>query len=74
MIKDLFILLLYNYIFCPKNEVFYRKILKSITDRRPAYFKQPAWPVEHLGLACLACARLENYGLCLSQAGRHRQA
>ncbi len=38
------------------------------------YFNEPAWPAKGLGLACLACARLENHGLCLSQAGRHRQA
>jgi len=50
------------------------KILKNTTGRRPVYFKRPAWPVRGLGLACLACDRRENYGLCLSQAGRHRQA
>jgi hypothetical protein len=63
-----------NYIFWSKISFLF-KTSKSITGRpRPVYFKEPAWPAEALGLACLACARLKNHGLCLSQAGRHRQA
>jgi hypothetical protein len=47
---------------------------KTRQARRPGIFKRPAWPVEGVGLACLSQARPKNRGLCLSQAGRSRQA
>ena len=53
-----------------QKPIFWLEISKDMIDRRPMYFKQPAWSVAGIGLACLACDRLRNYDLCLSQAGR----
>jgi len=63
-----------NYIFDQKKKFLFKTTKKIAGRPWPVYFKEPAWPAEALGLAGLACDRLENHGLCLSQAGRHRQA
>ena len=59
----------YNFIltFPAQRMNFFNENLEKMINRRPVYFKKPAWPVWNLRLAR---DRLEKQGLCLSQTGR----